>query len=48
MAGLIATDTGIEAVPPLPSETATVKESVLAVAAAPVLAAACRAAAVGV
>ena len=48
LAGLIVTDTGIDAVPPLPSETATVKLSALSAAGAPDLAAACRATAVGV
>ncbi len=46
--GLIATVTGIVTDPPYPSDTVTVKVSLVADEPAPILAAACRAAAVGV
>ena len=48
LVGLMATVTGTMAVPPLPSETVTVKESVFSAVVAPFFAAACRAVAVGV
>ncbi len=46
--GLIATVTGTASVPPLPSDTVTVKVSCLSAAVAPSADAACRASSVGV